>query len=120
MLIKDLNKLYIDFNHKAGFLTVYITEAHTQDEWPMGDDILLECQPTEIEERSQVACEFREDTGYIMPMAVDTMENDFDNTFGAWPVRFFIVQDNVLVYKAQPNSQFTYELQEIRDWLMSH
>jgi hypothetical protein len=99
---------------------VYITEAHTQDEWPMGDEVLLDRQPTEMKERSQVACEFRGNTGYLMPMVVDTMENHFDEAFGAWPVRFFIVQDNVLVYKAQPNSEFTYELQEVRNWLMSN
>jgi len=120
MLIKDLNKLYLDFNHKVGFLTVYITEAHTQDEWPMGDDVLLDCQPTELEERCQVACEFRENTDYMMPMVVDTMENQFDKHFGAWPVRFFIVQNNVLLYKAQPNSSHSYDVHEIRDWLLSH
>jgi Iodothyronine deiodinase len=38
----------MEFKHKAGFLTVYITEAHTQDEWPMGDDVLLEHQPTKV------------------------------------------------------------------------
>ncbi len=43
-----LYSLYIDFKGKAGFLTVYITEAHTQDEWPMGDTVLLDKQPTEV------------------------------------------------------------------------
>jgi len=86
----------------------------------MGDDVLLDHQPTELEERCQVAGEFRENTKYLMPIAVDTMENHFDEAFGAWPVRFFIVQDNVLVYKAQPNSEFTYDLQEIREWLLEH
>jgi len=86
----------------------------------MGDDILLDRQPTEMGERCQVACEFKEDTEYQLPMAVDTMENNFDQLFGAWPVRFFIVQNNTLVYKAQPNSMHTYELSEIRNWLLAH
>jgi len=99
---------------------VYITEAHTQDEWPMGDDVLLDYQPTEMAERCQVALEFQSNTKYLMPIAVDTMENQFDECFGAWPTRFFIVQNNVLLYKAQPNSEHAYDLQEIKDWLLSH
>lgn len=112
--------MYEDFKHEVGFLTVYISEAHSQDEWPMGDDVLVDHQPTEMDERCQVACEFRQNTNYMMPIAVDTMENHFDKFFGAWPVRFFIVQNNVLVYKAQPNSEHTYDLQEVRNWLSTH
>jgi len=110
----------VEFKDKVGFLTVYITEAHTQDEWPMGDDILLDCQPTEMGERCQVAREFVENTNYMMPLAVDTMDNHFDEHFGAWPVRFFIAQNNVLVYKAQPNNEHSYDLHEIKNWLLSH
>lgn len=110
----------MEFKDKVGFLTVYITEAHTQDEWPMGDDVLLDRQPTEMAERCQVACEFKENTNYMMPLAVDTMENHFDEHFGAWPVRFFIAQNNVLVYKAQPNNDHSYDLYEIKNWLLAH
>lgn len=86
----------------------------------MGDDVVLDKQPTQMEERCQVACEFQTNTEYKMPIAVDTMENQFDSLFGAWPVRFFIVQNNVLVYKAQPNSEHTYDVQELRKWLLSN
>jgi len=109
----------VEFKDKVGFLTVYITEAHTQDEWPMGDDVILEHQPTEMEERCQVAREFQEDTKYLMPIVVDTMDNRFDECFGAWPVRFFIVQNNNLVFKAQPNTAHSYNLLEIKEWLLS-
>jgi hypothetical protein len=96
---------------------VYITEAHSQDEWPMGDEVLVERQPTEMGERCQVATEFQQNTQYRMPMVVDTMQNRFDGVFGAWPVRFFIVQNNQLVFKAQPTSEHAYDLQEVRNWL---
>jgi hypothetical protein len=52
-----------------------------------------------MDERCQVACEFRTNTAYMMPIVVDTMSNQFDELFGAWPVRFFIVKNNVLVFK---------------------
>jgi len=110
----------LDYKHKAGFLTVYITEAHTQDEWPMGDDVLVDCQPTEIRERCQLASEFQDNTHYMMPIVVDTMMNHFDSLFGAWPVRFFIIQNNILMFKANPNSRHTYDLQEVRSWLSAN
>jgi len=86
----------------------------------MGYDVLLDRQPTEMDERCQVANEFKDNTNYMMPLAVDTMENHFDESFGAWPVRFFITQNNVLVYKAQPNDAHSYDLVEIKNWLLSH
>jgi len=98
-------------------LTVYIAEAHSQDEWPMGDEILVDRQPVEIEERCQVACEFKRNTNYKMPMVVDTMDNHFDTLFGAWPVRFYVVQNNTLVFKAQPNDSHSYDLVDVYDYL---
>jgi len=86
----------------------------------MGDDILVDRQPTKMEERCQVACEFQNNTEYMIPIVVDTMQNQFDSLFGAWPVRFFIVQNNVLVFKANPNSEHTYDLQEVRNWLINN
>jgi thyroxine 5-deiodinase len=109
--------LYADFSLVAGFLTVYISEAHSQDEWPMGDLVLLN-QPTLLEDRCEIARQFVEDTNYMIPMVVDTMDNHFDKNFGVWPVRFFIVQNNHLVFKPQP-SDFSYDLNEARRWLES-
>jgi len=116
--VRDLNNLYADFSLVAGFLTVYISEAHSQDEWPMGDLVLLN-QPILLEDRCEIARQFVDDSQYLMPMVVDTMSNEFDKSFGAWPVRFFIVKDNFLVYKAEPGSSFSYDLSEIRSWLQA-
>lgn len=98
-------------------MTVYISEAHSQDEWPMGDNVVVAHQPTQMDERCQLASEFQHNTQFMLPIVVDTMHNQFDSLFGAWPVRFFIVQHNVLVFKAQPNSDHTYELKEVKDKL---
>lgn len=119
-MVKDLNSLYMDFKDRVGFLMVYIAEAHSQDEWPMGDDVLLDRQPVEMAERCQVASEFRENTSFQLPMVADTMTNAFDQFFGAWPVRFFIVQDNILQFKAQPNKLHSYDVEEVRNWLNTH
>jgi hypothetical protein len=119
-IIPQLTEIYEKFNSKVGFLTVYISEAHAQDEWPIGDDVLVSSQPKEISERCQVAREFQADRGYNLPLVVDTMDNQFDEFFGAWPARFFIILNNILVFKAQPNSDHMYNLAEVHDWLVDH
>jgi len=114
--VGDLNKLYADFALVADFLTVYISEAHSQDEWPMGDLVLID-QPKSDAVRCEVARQFVYDSGFMIPMVVDSIENQFDDSFGAWPVRFFIVQNGRVVFKAQPNEEFGYDLGEVRAWL---
>jgi hypothetical protein len=74
-------------------------------------------QPKLLEDRCEIARQFVEDTDYLMPLVVDTMENEFDRHFGAWPVRFYIAVDNKLVYKAQPGADFSYDISELREWL---
>jgi len=86
----------------------------------MGDDVLVDHQPTQIGDRCQLATEFQQNNEYLLPMVVDTMTNEFDVTFGAWPTRFFIIQNNTLVFKAQPNTSHTYDLQEVRHWLSAN
>jgi hypothetical protein len=49
--------LYADFSLVAGFLTVYIAEAHAQDEWPMGDHVLIN-QPKLLVDRREIARQF--------------------------------------------------------------
>jgi len=84
----------------------------------MGDLVLLD-QPKQLEVRCDIARQFASDTGYLIPLVVDTMKNEFDQNFGCWPVRFFVVQGNQLVFKAQPRPDFTYDLDEVRNWLAS-
>ena len=53
----------------------------------------------QMSSRCQVAREFQVDKEYKIPLVVDTMDNHFNEAFGAWPARFFIVLNNVLVFK---------------------
>lgn len=113
-----MNFLYADFAHVADFLTVYIQEAHAQDEWPVGEQVDVN-QPKTIQERSRIAKEFIQVSRYILPMVLDTMDNQFEMSFNPWPVRFYIVLDGTMIYKAQPNEENTYDLGEIRAWLQA-
>jgi type I thyroxine 5'-deiodinase len=84
---------------KADFLTVYILEAHAQDEWPIssarwsatGAAIKFEQHKT-IEDRKQVAQQFAQDYAWRWPVVLDTMDNLFEKSYASWPIRFFVLE----------------------------
>jgi len=116
-----LHQFYQLFAEKAKFLTVYIAEAHAKDEWPVGEKVSACDQPKTLEERQTIAKRFVRQHGFKLPMVLDSMDNDFMTTFAAWPIRFYVIQNGRLAYKAQPiASQFTYNIDELEDWLTTH
>ncbi|EGD76896.1 hypothetical protein PTSG_08241 [Salpingoeca rosetta] len=111
-----------DFAGKAEFMSVYLCEAHAQDEWPVGDrfiNVPVFDQHKTVEERATAAGKFVHDYGWHIPMYLDTLDNAVVTAFGAWPLRFFIVQGGKLVHKAEPTHEYTYSVQDLRDALTS-
>jgi hypothetical protein len=114
-------RLYTQYKERAIFLGVYITEAHAADEWPVGRSISFCNQPKDISERCGLARKFVDTTKLELPMLVDTMGNQFESTFAAWPVRFYVIKDGKLVFKAQPNlDDYAYDVLDLTDWLEGH
>jgi hypothetical protein len=95
------------------FLAVYISEAHAQDVWPLGNKICIK-QPKTMEERIQVAKRFIEEYNFQIPMLVDPMENEFDNTFAAWPERWWIVMNQKIEVIALP-TELGYDRADLID-----
>ena len=90
------------------FVCVYTAEAHAQDEWPIssgryhdGVPVILN-QPKTDEERLRAAEAFVGRYEFRWPMVVDPIGEPFDSVYCAWPLRFYVVRDGTLVYKAQP------------------
>lgn len=95
-------------------LAIYIAEAHAKDQWPVGKTISCVDQPTTIEQRLDNARQCQEKFCFDIPMLVDSMENTFHLTYGAWPFRFYIIHQGQLIVKAEPNTElFHYDLDEI-------
>jgi len=92
----------------VNFLTVYIVEAHAIDEWPVGDPLKIS-QPVSTSERCGIARAFIQDYNLQVPMLVDNIDNEFSKSWAAWPVRFYVVHNNKLVFKAQPDHKNTYD-----------
>jgi len=110
--------LYDKFKDCAHFITIYIKEAHTKDEWPLGSKFSYK-DPKTLEERIAIAKTFQSQFGYYIPMVVDCIENDFNNHFAAWPERYYIIHQGKLQFKAMPDGA-TYLWDELEDWLTNY
>jgi hypothetical protein len=76
------------------FLTVYISEAHPEDEWQMDSNVeekLVFKQPKTFEQRKELAAVLVDKLKYRMPLAVDPIDNRADVVFAAWPERIYII-----------------------------
>jgi len=103
-----MHNLLAKYSSVAYFLCVYIVEAHAIDEWPVGDPLKVS-QPLTTSERVGVARAFVNGYHFQLPMLVDTIDNCYSETFAAWPIRFFVVENGKILFKAQPDEKNTYD-----------
>jgi len=103
-----MNSLQESYSGVIDFLGVYISEAHASDEWPLGTKFCY-AQPRTIERRLKFANEFVNDFNFKLPVLVDTMGNEFDSLFAAWPERFFIVENGKLTLVGVPTNEFGFD-----------
>jgi len=52
-------------------------------------------------------------------MVVDSMDNEFQQSFAAWPFRYYVLSEGSLALKAQPASSY-YTLDALQEWLDNH
>jgi len=103
-----MHKLLVKYCRKVNFLVIYIAEAHAVDEWPVGDPLKV-MQPKTNTERAAIAKQFKTDYQLLLPILADTVENHFEQTYSAWPIRFYVVQENTILFKAHPDALNTYD-----------
>ena len=111
------------YGDRARFLTVYIKEAHPQDEWQMASnekESVCYRQPRTLAERVAIANDFVRRFHYDVPLAVDAMDNPANALYAGWPERFYIVDPTgVIVYKGK-TGPFGYHPEEVEAWLEAH
>lgn len=96
-------------------MTIYLCEAHAQDQWPLGRHVQVHQHKT-IEDRVSTAKNFASQTGYELPMVVDCMKNEFMWQYFAHPERFFVFQNGKLIFKARPDGAY-YRLEDLTNFL---
>ena len=108
------------YSGRADFLTVYIKEAHPEDEWQMESNVEEDVcypQPKTTAQRVAIARDFVERFGYPIPMLVDGIENPALAVYAAWPERFYVIDEGgAIVYKGEPGP-FGFKPEEVEAWL---
>jgi Iodothyronine deiodinase len=115
-----VERMYEKYRGRAAFLTVYIKEAHPQDEWRVAanrTDGVCYLQPKTLEDRLAIAGDFVRRFDYRVPVLVDGMDNRAETLYAGWPERFYIVDESGrIVYKGRPGP-FGYHPEEVLAWL---
>jgi len=107
------------FGEQADFLTVYIKEAHPEDEWQMDaneDQGVCYRQPRTLDERVAIARDFVQRFDYGLPLLVDSMENVAEEAFAAWPERLYVIEDGRIAYKGGVGPR-DFNPDELEKWL---
>ena len=108
------------YGGRVEFLTVYIKEAHPEDEWQMDsneEEGVCYPQPRTMAERLAIANDFARRFRYPLPLAVDGIDNPAERLYAGWPERFYIVDEQGrVVYKGEPGP-FGYHPEEVEAWL---
>jgi hypothetical protein len=116
----DLHALYDVHKDRANFLTVYIAEAHPEDEWQMDSNVeekIVFKQPRLLEERREAAKILVERLKCRLPVAIDGMDNGADVAFAAWPERIYIIgSDGRVAYKGGMGP-FEFDVEEAKQKL---
>ena len=103
-----------------GFTTIYIKEAHPEDEWQMDSNEkegVCYPQPRSTAERVRIANDFKERFRYEVPLLVDPIDNPANAAYAGWPERLYIVDESgTIVYKGKPGP-FGYHPEEVEAWL---
>lgn len=85
------------------FLTVYISEAHPEDEWQMESNVkeqIVFKQPRTFDERRTAAALLVDRLKYRAPLAIDSLSGEAERAYGAWPERIYIIgTDGRIAYK---------------------
>ena len=99
----DLHRIYDKYNAQAAFLTIYISEAHPEDEWQMESNVtdkVVFKQPKTFDERKGLVKVLVDRLKYRIPVAIDTIDGRAEKAFAAWPERIYIIgRDGTVVYK---------------------
>jgi hypothetical protein len=112
--------MHAAYGDRVEFLTVYIKEAHPEDEWQMDsneEEGVCYPQPKTTAERLAIAKDFAQRFRYALPLAVDDIENPAERLYAGWPERFYIVDEQgKIAYKGEPGP-FGFHPEEVEAWL---
>lgn len=108
------------FSDQVQFLTIYIKEAHPEDEWQMDsneDQGICYKQPNSLPQRVAIARDFVERFEYGVPMLVDPMDNAAEEAYAGWPERLYVIDEAGNVAYKGGVGPFKFDPDELEAWL---
>jgi type I thyroxine 5'-deiodinase len=108
-----LNKLYAEYKDRAGFLLVYIQEAHSTDGWQLPVNVkqnVLFADPRTDGERHEVADACVRKLKLDMPAVIDGVDNAVEQAYTGWPDRLYVLDKNGRVTHKSAPGPFGFEV----------
>lgn len=113
----------------ARWVTLYIEEAHPEDEWRLPASRVEEelkangdapiTTHADLQARLEAADLFVRRKDIQSAVYVDSMQNEVLDRYQAWPERLYVVMDGVVVYVGGIGP-FHFDLGELEGWLERH
>lgn len=111
-----MNKLYAEYKDRAGFLLVYIQEAHSTDGWQLPVNVrqkVLFADPRNDDERHNVAEACVRQLKLDMPAVIDGAENVVEKAYTGWPDRLYIIdRQGKVAHKSAPGP-FGFKVEDL-------
>jgi type I thyroxine 5'-deiodinase len=108
------------YEGRAEFLTVYVKEAHPEDEWQQDANVaegVCYKQPKTTQQRLAIANDFVKRFKFPIPLLVDPIENPANAVYAGWPERLYVIDEHgTIVYKGEPGP-FGFHPEEVETWL---
>src|SRR4029077_1107741 len=104
----------------AGFLMVYVREAHPADGWKMEQNErvgVVVKQPTSLVERTQVAGQFCTKLKPTMPVLVDDVDDKVGNLYSGMPGRLYVIDAKGRVAYKSRRGAFGFRAGEVEQAL---
>ncbi len=110
-------EFYDKYSSTADIYIVYILEAHFVEKdsdgnfiggWPIGYQYNYG-QTKTIEERTKMVDLLVDEFHPTIPIYMDTIDNEFQNTYNPWPDRAFVFLNGKIKYIARINDDGTRE-----------
>jgi len=114
-----IKEIHEKFAEKATFLTVYVGEAHPEENEDFKNKFEIKIHQN-LPERLDAARELLNlDELPSGPFLVDNMKDEASRAYGAQPERLYIILDGRIVYQGGVGP-WLYDTEEVNLWLENH
>lgn len=115
--------MYNQYKSKINFVTIYIAEAHADDEWPIRTKKSLQFKQHKTNiERWNIANKFIKDYNYQIPCIIDSMKNEFTNIYSSWPARAYLIDNktNKIKFILNPKDPGCFDFGDIKSAIQDY